>query len=89
MLKKLFLIIVVLLLTSCAGRNNTDEITEEPEVENSPNSYYFLGYEELSKIKLLTTDIYYGLKESNYLIDKALYINAADSADLTDVNFYE
>ncbi len=35
------------------------------ENENSPITYYFFGYDELSKIKLLTTDEFsYGLKEN-------------------------
>ncbi|WP_313344214.1 hypothetical protein [Sedimentibacter sp.] len=36
------------------------------ENESSPINYYFFGYDELSKIKILTTDeFYYGLKENN------------------------
>lgn len=34
--------------------------------ESSPRNYYFFGFDEMSKIKILSTDeFYYGLKENN------------------------
>lgn len=34
--------------------------------ESSPRNYYFFGFDEISKIKILSTDeFYYGLKENN------------------------
>lgn len=38
---------------------------DNSENESSPINYYFFGYDELSKIKILTSDeFYYGLKEN-------------------------
>lgn len=44
---------------------NTRDINDY-RIENSPRNYYFLGYEDLSKIHLLTTDeFYYSIKEND------------------------